>query len=160
MSKKLLWSTGTFLVIGVLLFSHFWKESTENISAKEQVEMYYDVYNEKDFESYYNMLSEREKEKIEEIKIYSDSSEISQIDSEKRDKEEILKIFEQAWRSLKVIEIEEQSGGTEKGTIVSATIHYPASGTNPEATAIETFKLIKENGEWKFDDFLSKEFIE
>ncbi|WP_102274922.1 nuclear transport factor 2 family protein [Cytobacillus massiliigabonensis] len=152
----------TLLVISILtlpVLNNVPGESME-ITAKERVEKFFEAYTTKDFDAYYDMLSTLEKEKLEKVEIYSDSSENNKVTSLKRDREEIITVFEKAWKPVEVIKIEEKSGGTEQGTIVSATLHYPARGSDPEHTIIETYKLIKENGEWKIAKFISKEIIE
>ncbi len=156
MNKVIRWSVGTVLIIGLFVFGYLWIEDMKNITAKEQVEMYYEAYNKKDFNAFYDMLSDKEK-KIFEESTYSDSNgtEVTVY----KDREEILKGFEKNWRAFDVIEIDEQNGRTDDGTIVAATIYYPPYGSDSEITFIETFKLIKVNDEWKFDDYLGKEIV-
>jgi hypothetical protein len=144
MTKKKLWGFVAILVIGIFVVGFLWKESAENITATEQVEMYYEVYNEKDFETFYDMLSEKEQEELE----------------ANNEREDILKNFEKAWRAVEVVKIEEQDEGTEQGTIVAATVYHPPHGSDSEITFIETFKLIKVNDDWKFDDYISREIVD
>lgn len=122
----------------------------DTMTAKEMVEKHYEAYNNKDFETYYDMMSKRLMEKFEADYVYNYPSV----------RYRLIKSWERSWRPVEVIKIEEQSGGTEKGTNVSATVHYPGWGTSPESTVIMTYKLIKENGEWKFDGILSDKQIE
>ncbi|GAA0343848.1 hypothetical protein GCM10008967_37870 [Bacillus carboniphilus] len=148
-----------FLVITILSLpqlSHMLGESTET-TVEEMVERHYEAYNNKDFETFFDMLSTREQEKMLVSKTYSDSSKKELIETIRRDKEEIIKMWEKSWRPVEVIKVEEQSGATEESTTVAATLHYPARGTSPEATILMTFKVVKENGEWKFDEVLSSE---
>ncbi|MBE4909799.1 hypothetical protein IMZ08_17330 [Bacillus luteolus] len=144
MTKKILWGFGAILVIGLLVVGYLWKESAEDITATEQLERYYEVYNNKDFEAFYDMLSEKEQEELE----------------ANNKRQDILKGFEKAWRVIEVIKIEEQDGGTKNGTIVAATVSHPPHGSEPKITFIETFKLIKVTDEWKFDDYISKEIVD
>lgn len=134
-----------FLVVTILSLpqlSNMMGESNEN-TVKDTVERYYEVYNNKDFETFYSMLSENEQEELE----------------ANNERERILKGFEKAWRASEIVRIEEQDGGTENGTIVAVTVYLPPHGSDPEITFIETFKLIKVNDEWKFDDYISREVV-
>ncbi|MET3696616.1 hypothetical protein SAMN05877753_103139 [Bacillus oleivorans] len=147
----------TFLVliiVSVPFLSNVLEEGTglfeHNTTAEEMVEKHYEAYNNKDFDTYYDMMSKRLMEQFEESYIYDYPSV----------RYRLIKSWERNWRPVEVIKIEEQSGGTEKGTIVAATVHYPKWGTSPESTIIMTYKLIKENGEWKFDEVISDEKIQ
>jgi hypothetical protein len=115
----------------------------KSMTAKQIVEKHYEAYNNKDFDTYYDLQSKRLKEMQKELAGMT--------------REEFIQSYKQNWQSVKVLRIGEKSGGTEKGTIVSAKIHIPASINYPAFTEVQTFKLIKEDGEWKFDKVISYE---
>ncbi|HWO77825.1 MAG TPA: nuclear transport factor 2 family protein [Bacillus sp. (in: firmicutes)] len=142
------------IILSVPFLGNVLEEGTglfeDHMTAEEMVEKHYEAYNNKDFDAYYDMMSKRLKEHFEANYVYNYPSV----------RERLIKSWERTWRPVEVIKIEEQSGGTEKGTIVAATVHYPAWGTEPESTRIMTYKLVKENGEWKFDELISDEKIQ
>ncbi|GIN87410.1 hypothetical protein J6TS2_37960 [Heyndrickxia sporothermodurans] len=152
--KYLIALTAASLIFIIFSFSllnnvfHDRKESNhlvKSMTAKQIVEKHYETYNNKDFDTYYDFQSKRLKE----------------IEKEKAGmtREEFINSYKQNWRPVKVLSIEEKSGGTEKSTTVSAKIYFPATINSYEFKQIQKFKLIKEEGEWKFDEVISYEIL-
>lgn len=116
---------------------------SNSMTAKEAIEKNYEHYNNKDFAAYFDMQSERLQEEM--------------IQTTKMSKEDLIFAWKKSWIPAEVNKIETESGGTDKGTIVTATVHYPSTLLSPETTSKTTYELIKENGEWKVDEVVKTE---
>ncbi|MEH7884983.1 hypothetical protein V7654_11760 [Bacillus sp. JJ1609] len=113
------------------------------MTAKEAIEKNYEHYNNKNFAAYFDMQSERLQEEM--------------IKTSKMSREDLILGWKKSWIPAEVIKIESESGGTDEGTIVTATVHYPSTLLSPETTTQTTYELIKENGEWKVDEVVKTE---
>jgi len=116
---------------------------SNSMTAKEAIEKNYEHYNNKNFAVYFDMQSERLQEEM--------------IKTTKMSREDLILGWKKSWIPAEVIKIETESGGTEEGTIVTATVHYPSTLLSPETTTKTTFEMIKENGEWKVDEVVKTE---
>lgn len=115
----------------------------KNKTPIQTVQKYYESLNQKNFEAHYNLQSKRLEE--------------TQSQQTGMTKEDFKNAWKQGLVPAKVLSITVKKGGTEKGTIVSAKVQYPLTINSPAYTQVETFKLIKEDGEWKIDEVLSYE---
>lgn len=116
---------------------------SNSMTAKETIEKNYEYYNNKNFAAYFDMQSERLQDEMTQ--------------TTKMSREDFILEWKKSWIPAEVMKVEEESGGTDEGTIVTSTAHYPSTLHSPETTTKTTYKLIKENGEWKVDEVVNTE---
>ncbi|WP_409271830.1 nuclear transport factor 2 family protein [Neobacillus sp. SCS-31] len=124
------------LLSGVLI------NSGKAMTAIQAVEKHYEAYNNRDYDAYYDLQSKRLME--------------TQEKQTGMTREEFIKSWKGAnFPTVEVKKIQELNTETEEGTIVSATVYVPISTRGAAYTEVTTFKVIKEDGEWKIDEVVS-----
>jgi hypothetical protein len=110
---------------------------SNNLSPEETVESYFETYNKKNYDGFYDLASDRAK---------------NEIAKNIKSKDESRKEWEKSVQPVEVIKIKELSKGTNKETFVVAEIHAPSTILRQEFKEIKTFKLVQEDGIWKIED--------
>jgi hypothetical protein len=111
---------------------------SNNLSPEETVDSYFDTYNKKNYDGFYDLASDSAKKEIEK--------------NINKSKAESRREWEKNVQPIEVINIKEQSKGSDKETFVVAEIHAPSTILRQEYSEKKTFKLVEENGIWKIED--------
>lgn len=128
------------------LLSYEGSRSGKALTAEQAVEQYYQFLNSKEFEAFYDLQSKNLKKTMAEQTGMT--------------KEEFLK----GWKStndppVKINKIEKVKVEGRSGTFVAGTVDIPLTTRGPAYSQVTTFKVVKENDEWKIDEVLSSERV-
>jgi uncharacterized protein YceK len=130
----------SFIVLLALLSA-----CSSSLSAKEAMEQNFEYYNNKNFKAYYDMQS---------TKLMDETKQLT-----KMSREDFIQEWKKSWVPAEVIKLDEEKSGDKKGTIITATVHYPSTLLSPEKTTKTKYKLVKEKGDWKIDEVISSEEV-